>query len=261
MMVIILMNKVLIIWFKDCIGMIDGTHVDAMLPINLVARFRGRKGVTQNVLAACTPNKLFTYILAGWEGSANDYRILQDALSRPQPHGLRVYDGKYYLCDAGYPTMPGFISPYRGVRYHLKEHSGKTPKNRRELFNLRHSSLRSKIESAFGTLKNRFKILCAKPHYPFPIQVDIVLACTILHNFIATVDPRDELLNVDEFNEDIDGEVAFENDTNLVDFTQNQSQREQTKSRNEWKTLRDNIAWAMWVDYCDKYNHGVTTET
>ena len=70
--------------------------------------------------------------------------------------------------------MPGFISPYRGVRYHLKEHSGKTPKNRRELFNLRHSSLRSKIESTFGTLKNRFKILCAKPHYPFPIQVDIV---------------------------------------------------------------------------------------
>ncbi|XP_020258747.1 protein ALP1-like [Asparagus officinalis] len=204
-------------YFKDYIGMIDGTHVDAMLPINLVARFLGRKGVTHNVLAACTPNKLFIYVLVGWEGSANDYRILQDALSRPQPRGLRVYDGKYYLCDAGYPTMLGFISPYRGVRYHLKEHSSKTPKNRRELFNLRHSSLSSKIESAFGTLKNRFKILCAKPHYPFPIQVDIVLACMILHNFIVTVDPSGELVNDDEFNEDIDGEVAFENDTNLVD--------------------------------------------
>ncbi|XP_020258298.1 protein ALP1-like [Asparagus officinalis] len=174
---------------------------------------------------------------------------------------VNVVQGKYYLCDAGYPTMPGFISPYRGVRYHLKEHSGKTPKNRRELFNLRHSSLRSKIESAFGTLKNRFKILCAKPHYPFPTQVDIVLACTILHNFIATVDPSDELLSESEIDEDIDGEVTNENDNNLVDFTQTQTQREQTESRNEWKTLRDNIAWAMWVDYCDKYNHGVTTET
>ncbi|XP_020262568.1 uncharacterized protein LOC109838546 [Asparagus officinalis] len=157
--------------------------------------------------------------------------------------------------------MPGFISPYRGVRYHLKEHSGKTPKNRRELFNLRHSSLRSKIESAFCTLKNRFKILCAKPYYPFPIQVDIVLACTILHNFIIIVDPSDELLNDDEFNEDIDGEVAFESDTNLVNFTQNQTQREQTESRNEWKTLRDDIVWAMWVNYCDMYNHCVTTVT
>ncbi|XP_020242760.1 uncharacterized protein LOC109820976 [Asparagus officinalis] len=218
---------------KDCIGMIDGTHVDAMLPINLVARFRGHKGVTQNVLAACTPNKLFTYVLAG----------------------------KYYLCDAGYPTMQGFISPYQGVRYHLKEHSGKTPKNRRKLFNLRHSSLRSKIESVFGTLNNRFKILCAKPHFPFPIQVDIVLACSVLHNFITIVDLSDELLNDDQFNKDIDGEVAFENDTNLVDFTQNQTQREQTESRNEWKTFRDDIAWAIWVDYCDKYNHGVTIET
>ncbi|XP_020249416.1 uncharacterized protein LOC109826808 [Asparagus officinalis] len=197
-------NQLYYHYFKDCIGMIDDTHVDVMLPINLVARFRDRKGVTQNVLAACTPNKLFTYVLAGWEGSANDYKILQNALSRPQPHGFKVYDGKYYLCDVGYSTMPGFISPYRGVRYHLKEYSGKTPNNRRKLFNLRHSSLRSKIESAFGTLKNRFKILCAKPHYTFPIQVDIVLAYMVLHNFIVIVDPSDELLNESEINEDID---------------------------------------------------------
>ncbi|XP_020263030.1 uncharacterized protein LOC109839008 [Asparagus officinalis] len=185
----------------------DGDCSDEQSVVNMV---QGHKGITQNVLTACTPNKLFTYVLAGWEGSTNDYRILQDVLSRPQPHGLRVYDGKYYLCDARYPTMPGVISPYRGVRYHL-----------------------SKIESAFGTLKNHFKMLCAKPHYPFPIQVDIVLTCTVLHNFIATVDPSDELLNNDDFNEDIDSEVAFENDTNLVDFTQNQTQREQTESRNE----------------------------
>ncbi|XP_020264798.1 uncharacterized protein LOC109840531 [Asparagus officinalis] len=220
-------------YFKDCIGMIDETHVDAMLPINLVPCFQGRKGVTQNVLAACTPNKLFIYVLAG----------------------------KYYLCDAGYPTILGFISPYRGVRYHLKEHSGKTSKNRKELLYLRHSSLRSKIESAFGTLKNRFKILCAKPHYPFPMQIDIVLACTVLHNFVVTMDPSDEQFNDDDFNEDIDGEVANENDNSLIDFTQNQTQREQTESRNKWKTLRDDIAWAMWVDYYDKYNHSVTTET
>ncbi|XP_020266513.1 uncharacterized protein LOC109842001 [Asparagus officinalis] len=213
-------------YFKDCIGMIDGTHVDAMLHINLVARFRGRKCVTQNVLAAYTPNMLFTYVLEGWEGSANDYRILQDALSRRQPHGLRANT----IC-----VMLG-TQPCQVL------------------------SLHTEIESVFGTLKNRFKILCAKPHYPFPIQVDIVLACSVLHNFIATMDLSDELLNNDQFNEDIDGEVAFENDTNLVDFIQNQTQREQIESRNEWKTLRDNIAWAMLVDYCDKY-HGVTTET
>ncbi|XP_020242829.1 uncharacterized protein LOC109846257 [Asparagus officinalis] len=220
-------------YFKDCIGLIDGTHVDAVLPSDLVARFRGRKGVTQNILAACTPNKLFTYVLAGWEGAANDYRVLQDALSRPQPYGLRVYDGKYYLCDAGYTTMPGFISPYRGVRYHLKEHTGRTPKNRKELFNLRHSSLRSKIECTFGILKNRFKILAGKPNYPFPTQVDIVLACTVLHNFIALEDPDDDILNENvEIDEDT-GEETNEDESNVMDYTQSRTQREDQDVRNE----------------------------
>ncbi|XP_020269349.1 uncharacterized protein LOC109844645 [Asparagus officinalis] len=248
-------------FFKDCIGMIDGTHVDAMLPASLVVRFRGRKGVTQNILAACTPNKMFTYVLAGWEGSANDYRILQDALSRPQPYGLRVYTGKYYLCDAGYTTQPGFISPYRAVRYHLKEFSGRTPQNRMELFNLRHSSLRSRIEATFGILKNRFKILTSKPHYPFKTQVDIVLACTVLHNYIATVDPDDDLLNEDiDICED-DTESGINEDDNVIDFLQSQSVRQQGASKDEWRSRRDQIALDMWIDYCNKYRHGDTTES
>ncbi|XP_020243272.1 uncharacterized protein LOC109821499 [Asparagus officinalis] len=118
--------------------------------------------------------------------------------------------------------MPGFISPYRGVRYHLNEHMGTPINNRSELFNLRQSSLRSKIESTFGLLKNRFKILTVKPHYPFPTQVDIALTCTILHNYIAIVDPDDDLLNEDITIDDDDGEIANEGeDDNVVDFTQN----------------------------------------
>ncbi|KAH1031130.1 hypothetical protein J1N35_043304, partial [Gossypium stocksii] len=54
----------------------------------------------------------------GWEGSAHDSRILSDALSRPR--GLRISEGKYYLTDAGYGIRNGYITPYHGVRYHLK---------------------------------------------------------------------------------------------------------------------------------------------
>jgi hypothetical protein len=50
--------------------------------------FRGRKGLTQNVLAAVSFDLRFTYVLAGWEGSAHDALILADALVRPD--GLRV---------------------------------------------------------------------------------------------------------------------------------------------------------------------------
>nr|CAD1831478.1 unnamed protein product [Ananas comosus var. bracteatus] len=112
------------------------------------------------------PNCRFIYVTAGWEGSANDLTVLRDALSLPPPEGLRVPEGKYYLVDAGYTTMPGFIAPYRGTRYHLKEHAGHKPTNKRELFNFRHSSLRSKVERAFGILKSRFKILTSQPFFP-----------------------------------------------------------------------------------------------
>ena len=77
---------------QDCIGAIDGTHVYAKVPAKLQAAFRGRKNApTQNVLAAVNFDLKFTYILAGWEGSAHDATILADALQRHD--GLRVAPG------------------------------------------------------------------------------------------------------------------------------------------------------------------------
>ena len=68
--------------------------------------------------------------------------------------------GKYYLVDCGYGAKPGFLPPFRGVRYHLKEWGNDNrPENEKELFNLRHSQLRVTVERAFGSLKNRFKFL------------------------------------------------------------------------------------------------------
>lgn len=29
--------------------------------------------------------------------------------------------GNYHLCDNGYANSLGFLAPYRGLRYHLKE--------------------------------------------------------------------------------------------------------------------------------------------
>ena len=76
----------------DCIGAIDGTHVLARVPVKMQAAFRGRKHtITQNVLAAMDFDIRFTYVLAGWEGSAYDALILSDALERDD--GLRVPPG------------------------------------------------------------------------------------------------------------------------------------------------------------------------
>lgn len=63
-------------------GAIDGTHVCASVP-KIQGRFHNQKdGTTQNVLTAATFDLKFTYVLAGWKGSAHDSRVLNDALSR-----------------------------------------------------------------------------------------------------------------------------------------------------------------------------------
>jgi len=89
------------------------------------------------------------------------------------------------LVDAGYACKPALLPPYRGVRYHLSEYGPRNrPSNARELFNLRHSSLRVTVERAIGALKLRFRILDNKPFHKYRTQVKLVVACAILHNWI-----------------------------------------------------------------------------
>ena len=83
---------------------------------------------------------------------------------------------------AGYACRNGFLPPYRGVRYHLSEFGANRPTNARELYNLRHSSLRVIVERAIGALKNRFRILDNKPFHKYKTQVKLVIDCCILHN-------------------------------------------------------------------------------
>ena len=54
--------------------------------------FRSRKThCTQNVMAAVHFDLRFTYVLAGWEGTAHDALVLRDALEHE--NGLRVPEG------------------------------------------------------------------------------------------------------------------------------------------------------------------------
>ncbi|CAL8150523.1 unnamed protein product [Prunus armeniaca] len=141
-------------YFKDCIGAIDGTHIPAMMRGRDVSSYRNRHGkISQNVLAACNFDLEFIYVLSGWEGSAHDSKLLNDALSRR--NGLKVPQGH-----------------------------GNDPQNENELFNLRHASLRNVIERIFGIFKSRFTIFKSAPPFPFKTQAGLVLACVALHNFL-----------------------------------------------------------------------------
>ena len=105
------------------------------------------------------------------------------------------------------------------------------PQNARELFNLRHSSLRVTVARAFGALKNRFKILYNKPFHPYRTKVKLVLACCILHNWILRHGqdehvPLEEDWTPNNSDENIPNDVLMDNAT--------------------WAAKRDTWAEQMW---------------
>ena len=55
----------------------------ARVPRHMQQTFRGRKSnPRQNVMATVDFDLKFTYVLAGWEGSAHDALILADTIER-----------------------------------------------------------------------------------------------------------------------------------------------------------------------------------
>ncbi|KAL8556858.1 hypothetical protein ACS0TY_004364 [Phlomoides rotata] len=96
-----------------------------------------RSKISVNVLGVCDMEMQFVYVLTGWEGSVADSRVLRDAINRQ--NGLKVPIGNYYLCDNGYANCEGFLTPYKGVRYHLNEWTSRSPQTPQEYFNMKHT--------------------------------------------------------------------------------------------------------------------------
>ncbi|XP_023900451.1 uncharacterized protein LOC112012297 isoform X2 [Quercus suber] len=235
-------------YFKDCIGVIDGMQIPAHVPAKDQSRFRNRKGIlSQNVLAACTFDLQFIFVYPGWEGSAADSRVLRAVLDDPDQNFPQIPEGKYYLVDTGYSNMEGFLAPYQGVRYQLHEFKGanQLPRNGKELFNHRHSSLRNVIQNSFNVLKTRFPILKLAPQYGFHIQRDIVIAACVLHNYIRREERNDWLFT------SVEGVMVDElpEFDELPDMQLSSPIQEQAAF-----SLRESIAAAMWDDFINNWD-------
>ena len=124
------------------------------------------------------------------------------------------------------------------MQYHLKEFSDRPSENEQELFNFRHSSLRTTIERGFGVLKKRFRVLDAKPFWSFETQVKVVLAYCVVHNHIMGVEPNDHIM------EDAMNQVESSDPRQ-----ETQSRQESIEDSGLWNAKRDEICQAMWSDY------------
>ena len=124
---------------------------------------------------------------------------------------------------------------------HLHTNLYTRPQIAKELFNLRHASLRNAIERIFGVLKRKFKILKTAPEYSIQTQVDIVLALTALFNFTRLRDGDivdDYILRTEIDTEDIQ--------PTTLESIESTSIKAEARSMD---ILRDKIAEDMWKDY------------
>ncbi|KAL0552251.1 hypothetical protein IC582_011357 [Cucumis melo] len=148
----------------------------------------------------------------------------------------------YYLCDTGYPNAEGFLTPYRGQRYHLQEWRGaaNVPTNAKEYFNMKHSSARNVIERAFGILKSRWTILCGKSYYPLQVQCRTILACVLLHSLINREMTYCE--DVDDVDEGDEGDSTYTMTTTSEDI-------HYIETTNEWSQWRDELVESMFTGW------------
>jgi hypothetical protein len=176
-------------------------------------------------------------VLSGWEGSVADSTLWMEAR---RIGALDIPEGKFVLGDAGFANCDTCITPYRGVRYHLKEWAkgGRRPQNKEELFNLRHAKLRNVIERIFGVMKARFKILTQLRAFKMKAQARVVAALCIIHNVLVNIQEEEDLGEADDVEEEED-EDAQEYQSYII--TARESRRAAAK--------RDEIAQAMWNDY------------
>ena len=77
-------------------GAVDCIHVPVTVGVDEQGPFRNKNGLlSQNILAACSFDLKFCYVLAGWEGSATDLQVFNSAITRRNK--LRVPEGNFYM--------------------------------------------------------------------------------------------------------------------------------------------------------------------
>ena len=164
--------------------LIDGSHVRIKAPnksaLDCFSRYQQHDFIIQAIVDG---RKIFIDFACGFPGNMHDARVLRrttifqksgqgNILIQPTLNVNGNEIGRYLLCDSAYPLSPWLMKPYpEGTR------------DRREItFNKELSSGRVKVECAFGTLKNRWRILLKRFDSGISFAIRTAIACAVLQN-------------------------------------------------------------------------------
>ncbi|XP_055845807.1 uncharacterized protein LOC129911851 [Episyrphus balteatus] len=176
-----------------CVGIIDGKHIEIKRPPKSGTKYINYKGFYSTVLlAVCNANYTFTVVDVGTYGSQQNQgkdftdstfgkMIFSNNLQLPPPEKLPNSDKVvpyFFVGDDAFPLRMNLLRPYLGNTLDAAE----------LIFNDRLSEAREITENTFGILVARWRILNKCIEFQPKNANKVILACTVLHNFIKTTD-------------------------------------------------------------------------
>lgn len=176
--------------FPHCLGAVDGKHIRVKKPDKSDSMYFNyyKEYFSIVLLAIVDSNYRFLYVHVGFYGKDCDSSIFKNSLfwkkltenrlnipaPRPLHHDLETDVPFVIIGDEGFGLHEKLLRPFGGT--HLDR-----PKR---IFNHRLTRARRYLEVAFGILANKWRIF----HRPLDVTektaVQIVKACTVLHNFV-----------------------------------------------------------------------------
>lgn len=180
--------------FPNCIGAIDGKHINMMAPPNSGSLFFNYKAKHSIVLMGIADAEYkLLYIDVGCNGRTSDGGVFNHCsfakaleanvlnLPPPQPLPGRTKPVPFVLIgDDAFALSVNLLKPFNNRTLVYSE----------RIYNYRLSRARRIIENVFGIMASRFRVLRSDILLDSEKTKKIAMACSVLHNFLMVRNKR-----------------------------------------------------------------------